>query len=154
MGAPERIVNVASRTGRYKIDLHDLQLEKRKYSAFTAASQAKLALVIYSAELARRLEGTGVSANCLHPGLVKSHITKELSPLMRGFLRLVSTTPQKGARTAVYLATSPAVENLSGQFFGPKQKPIKPPAQAQDQGLRERLWDLSLELTGLRQQPQ
>jgi NAD(P)-dependent dehydrogenase (short-subunit alcohol dehydrogenase family) len=150
-GAPARIVNVASRTGGYKIDLDDLMLKKKKYSAIPAASQSKLAQVMFTLELAQRLEGTGVTVNALHPGLVKSGITRELPLFIRTMLNLVSTTPEKGARTALYLATSPDVENVSGQFIGPKRKPLKLAAQANEPEARQRLWDLSVEMTALRQ---
>lgn len=146
-GAPSRIVNVASKTGRYAIDLDDLAVT-RKFSAFGAGSQSKLALVMFTVELARRLEGTGVTVNALHPGLVKSGLTRNMSPMMRTVLNLVSTTPQKGARTAVYLATSPEVEGVSGQFFA-KCKPVKMSAQARDEEARRRLWEQSVELTGI-----
>jgi NAD(P)-dependent dehydrogenase (short-subunit alcohol dehydrogenase family) len=145
-GAPARIVNAASRTGGYKIDFEDLML-KKKYSAIPAASQSKLALVMFTLELAQHLEGTGVTVNALHPGLVKSGIVKELPLFMRTMLNLVSTTPKKGARTAIYLATSPDVEGVSGQFYGAKQKPMKLAEQANDPALRRRLWDESVEMT-------
>jgi NAD(P)-dependent dehydrogenase (short-subunit alcohol dehydrogenase family) len=147
-GAPARIVNVASRTGGYKIDFDDLML-KKKYSAIPAASQSKLAQVMFTLELARRLEGTGVTVNALHPGLVKSGITRELPFFMRTMLNLVSTTPEKGARTTLHLAASPEVENVSGQFIGPKRKPLKLAAQANEPEARRRLWDLSVEMTAL-----
>ncbi len=142
----------ASRTGGYKIDFDDLML-KKKYSAILAASQSKLAQVMFTLELAQRLEGTGVTVNALHPGLVKSGITRELPFFMRTMLNLVSTTPEKGARTALYLATSPEVENVSGQYIGPKRKPLKLAAQANEPEARRRLWDLSVEMTALRQAP-
>lgn len=149
-GAPSRIVNVASKvTNRYSIDLDDLA-QKRKYSTFSAGSQSKLALMMFTVELARRLDGTGVTVNALHPGFVKSGLTRDLSPMMRTLLNLMSTTPEKGARTAIYLATSPEVEGVSGQFFA-KRKPAKLNAQALDQDARRRLWEQSLVLTGLEQ---
>jgi NAD(P)-dependent dehydrogenase (short-subunit alcohol dehydrogenase family) len=146
--APSRVVTVASRTGRATVDVDDLMLT-RKYSAVAATSQSKLAEVMFTLELARRLEGTGVTANALHPGLVKSTLTKELPAAMRGFLYFVSRAPAHGARTTVFLATSPEVESVSGTFFGPNRKPLKLPAQARDDGLRRRLWTVSARLTGL-----
>ena len=146
-GAPSRIVNIASKTGRYAIDLEDLAL-RRKFSMFSAGSQSKLALVMFTIELAPRLEGTGVTVNAVHPGFVKSGLTREMGPLMRTVLNVVSTSPEKGARTAVYLATSPEVEGVSGQFFS-GMKPTKPSAQARDEEARRRLWEQSVELTGL-----
>lgn len=147
-GAPSRIVNIASRTGRYALDVDDLMFERRKYTMFSAASQSKLALVMFTLELARRLEGTGVTVNAVHPGLVKSSLTDGMPPALRTMLKLVSTTPEKGARTAVHLATSPDVEGVSGAFFGPKQKRLKLPAQAADEEVRRRLWDRTVALAG------
>jgi NAD(P)-dependent dehydrogenase (short-subunit alcohol dehydrogenase family) len=148
-GAPARIVNVASRTGGYKMDFDDLMLNK-KYSAIPAASQSKLAQVMFTLDLAQRLEGTGVTVNALHPGLVKSGLVRELPFAMRTMLHLFSTSPEKGARTALYLATSPEVEGVSGQFFSAKLKPMKLAEQAGDPVARRRLWDASIEMTALR----
>jgi NAD(P)-dependent dehydrogenase (short-subunit alcohol dehydrogenase family) len=151
-GASARIVSVASRTGRYKLDFDDVMLTK-KYSAIPAASQSKLALVMFTVELAKRLDGSGVTANCLHPGLVKSGVYGELSAMWRTFINLFATTPEKGAQTAIRLASSPDVEGVSGQFFGPKNKQLKLPEQAANEEARKRLWELSIELTGLGKEP-
>jgi NAD(P)-dependent dehydrogenase (short-subunit alcohol dehydrogenase family) len=141
-GAPSRIVNVASMTGRYAIDFDDLE-QRRKYSVMSAGSQSKLALVLFTVELARRLEGSGVLVNAMHPGLVKSGVTRDLSPAMRVLLRLISGKPEKGARVAVHLAADTGV---TGRFFGPGPKEIGLPAQAQDAAARARLWALSEQL--------
>jgi NAD(P)-dependent dehydrogenase (short-subunit alcohol dehydrogenase family) len=143
-GAPSRIVNVASVTGRYSIDFDDVEL-RRKYSAMTAGSQSKLALVLFTVELARRLEGTGVCVNAMHPGLVKSGVARDLSPAVRVFLRLISGKPEKGARVAVHLA---AETDVTGRLFGPGPKEVALPAQAKDAAARTRLWELSERLVG------
>ena len=91
-----RIVNVASRTGRFAIDFADLDFTSRKYSAFAAGSQSKLAMVMSTVELAERLSGTGVTANAVYPGLVRTGIAKELPAVPRTLLNAISTTPAKG----------------------------------------------------------
>jgi NAD(P)-dependent dehydrogenase (short-subunit alcohol dehydrogenase family) len=151
-GAPSRIVNVASRTGRYKIDLDDLALEK-KYSTFSAASQSKLAQVMWTVELAQRLEGRSITANAVHPGLAKSGITRELPALMRVLLNLLSASPEKRAQTTIHVAAAPELADVSGQFFGPKRRPLKLPEQARSEQARRRLWDLSVKLANLEAAP-
>ena len=118
--APARIVNVSS-IGHYggHIDLDDLQLE-RNYRVMKAYSQSKLALVLFTYELARRLEGTGVTANCLHPGAVATNIWgRPLGPFsfLGRLSRLFLISPEKGAKTSVYLVTSKAVEGVTGKYF-------------------------------------
>ena len=152
-GAPSRIVNVSARTGRYRIDVEDVAFRQRKYSIFSAATQSKLAMVMTTVELAERLAGTDVTANAVYPGLVKTGLTNELPAYVRTMLNVISTTPEKGARTTIHVATSPALASVSGQFFGPKQKRLRLPAQAQDKALRRRLWDVSAELTKRDQVP-
>jgi NAD(P)-dependent dehydrogenase (short-subunit alcohol dehydrogenase family) len=152
-GAPSRIVNVTARTGRYRIDFDDIGFTRRKYSTISAASQSKLAMLMATVELARQLAGTGVTANAVYPGLVKTGITKELPAAVRTLLNVISTTPEKGARTTIHVATSPELESVSGQFFGPKQKQLRLPAQAQDAAARRRLWDVSARMTERDQVP-
>ena len=147
-----RVVVVASgahKAGR--IHWEDLQL-KEGYSTIAAYGQAKLANILFTRELARRLEGSGVTANCLHPGAVATDMGVDRET---GFGRLVTSllkpfflTPEKGADTAIYLATSPEVEGLSGRYFY-RRKPASISARASDDAAAARLWKLSEELTGL-----
>ncbi len=152
--APSRIVNVSSDAqAGAKLNFDDLQGEKR-YS-FAAYGQSKLANVMFTYELARRLEGTGVSANVLHPGLVSTGFgSNSKSVLMRGMMGLIGLfkpfmlPPERGAQTSVYLASSPEVEGVSGKYFDKKQaKPSNPVSY--DQAAQKRLWDISAELTKL-----
>jgi NAD(P)-dependent dehydrogenase (short-subunit alcohol dehydrogenase family) len=145
-----RVVIVAS--GAHKIGrIHwdELQL-KHGYSAFKAYGQSKLANVLFTRELARRLEGSGATANCLHPGAVATGMGVDRETGFGGFavrlLKPLFLTPEEGADTAVYLASSPEVEGVSGQYFYRRQ-PAKVSKRARDEASARRLWDLSEELT-------
>jgi NAD(P)-dependent dehydrogenase (short-subunit alcohol dehydrogenase family) len=141
--APSRIVNVASDAHRgLSLDFDDLQSEKR-YFSFPAYGRSKLANILFTYELARRLQGTGVTANALHPGVIASGFGKNDkgwfalgAKLMAPFLM----TPEKGARTSVYLASSPEVEGVSGRYFK-RSKPIKSSRQSYDEAAQKKLWD-------------
>jgi NAD(P)-dependent dehydrogenase (short-subunit alcohol dehydrogenase family) len=149
-GARGRIVVVASgahRIGRIRWD--DLQL-KKGYSAFGAYAQSKLANVLFASELSRRLEGSGAVANSLHPGAVATSmgVNREtgFGGFATGILKPFFLTPEKGADTAVYLATSAEVEGLSGKYFY-RRRESEPSRRAQDAEAARRLWDVSWELT-------
>jgi len=143
--APARIVNVASDAHRdATIDFDNLNGEQG-YNWYTAYGQSKLANVLFTRELARRLEGTGVTANALHPGVVASEIWNRNADWVSWLVRLFTPffrSPQKGAETAVYLATSPEVAGVSGRYFKDCQE--KRPAEvAQDEAVARRLWAVS-----------
>ncbi len=152
--ASARVVNVV---GAYhakgKIDFDDLQGE-RDYNGARANNQAKLALVLFTYELARKLEGTGVTANCLHPGAVATNLVEKDKDYPT-FLRLAyklfkpfARSPEKGAETSIYLASSPDVEGITGKYFvNKKAKPSSP--ESYDTALAARLWEVSAELAGL-----
>jgi|SRR5271157_1605317 len=149
--APSRIVNVSS-VSHYggSIPLEDLQLRKG-YGVMKAYSLSKLALVLFTYELSRRLSGTGVTANCLHPGAVATNIWgNAMGPL--SFLGKVSKLfligPDKGAETPVYLASSPDVEGVTGRYFDDK-KEKKSSAESYDEKLAAELWDRSSAMVGL-----
>ncbi len=153
--APSRVVNVAStahNTARKGIPFDDLQ-STRHYRGMRVYGQSKLANILFTLELARRCEGSGVTANSLHPGTVRTGYGGDGDA--RGFLafgiKIASPfflSPAKGARTSVYLASSPEVENVSGEYFV-KCKPRKPRRWAQDEDAARRLWEVSEELVGL-----
>lgn len=151
--APSRVIAVSS-AGHLAGTMHfdDLMLEKG-YRAFKAYSQAKLANVLFTNELARRLAGTGVTANSLHPGTVRTHFGDELKGAFRIGMYLVrpfEIGPRTGARTSIYLASSPEVEGVSGKYFV-RQKPRRPSAEAADPEIARRLWEVSAKLVGLDQ---
>lgn len=148
--APARIVNVASNAYRFgRIDLEDLQSERR-FGAMRSYGRTKFANILFTTELARRLEGTGVTANCLHPGGVATRLGYDDSLLSWAATRLLKPfllTPARGAATSLHLATAPELEAVSGRYFV-DQRETRPSPDAQDPGLARRLWQLSAELTG------
>jgi NAD(P)-dependent dehydrogenase (short-subunit alcohol dehydrogenase family) len=148
--APARIVTVSSGAhARGRIDFGDLQGE-RDYSGQRAYSQSKLANVMFTYELARRLEGTGVTATVLHPGVVRTSFGAEdqaaYFAVMVGVARLFMKTPAQGARTPIYLASSPEVEGISGRYYV-NRKPKTSGNASYDTTAAARLWQASAGLT-------
>ena len=150
---PARIVNVAGDFHRRaSIRFDDLMTEK-EYSGFRANNQAKLALILFTYELARRLEGTGVTINALHPGAVATDAAMkdpDVSAFGRFMYRLFKPfflTPEKGAATSLYLASSPDVEGVTGKYFI-KQKAVPSSPESYNTEIAQRLWETSLKLTG------
>lgn len=143
--APARIVNVSSaahESGTIAFD--NLQGEK-KYGGMRAYSQSKLANVLFTFALARRLAGKGVTANCLHPGVVATRFGQNAQGLVKTFFTLARPfllTPEKGAVTSIYLASSPEVADVSGEYFV-KCKPVPSSRLSADVALQEKLWELS-----------
>ncbi len=122
-----------------------------RHPGFQRYAQTKLANILFTRELAARLAGTGVTANTLHPGLVKTGIASNNGTFgwfVRTFLGLAAVSPEAGARTVVHLACSPEVEGVTGGYFENEQ-PATPTPAAQDDAAARRLWALSEELTGL-----
>jgi NAD(P)-dependent dehydrogenase (short-subunit alcohol dehydrogenase family) len=150
--APSRIITVSS-AAHYAGTMHfdDLMLE-RGYRPFKAYSQAKLANVLFTYELARRLEGSGVTANCLHPGTVRTNFGKELrgaSRVATAIIRPFEFGPKKGARTPIYLASSPEVDGVSGRYFV-RCRPHRSSVESHNKEEAMRLWEESERLTGPR----
>lgn len=146
--APARVINVSSDAHRGQaIDFDDLQGEKT-YSGWTVYGRSKLMNVLFTYELARRLEGRGVAVNAMHPGFVASGFGKNNGALMSLAMKLISPiarTADEGASTGIYLASSMEVEGVSGKYFVDKQ-PIDSDPLSYDQALAGRLWDTSLEM--------
>jgi len=152
--APARIVTVSSGAQSMgKIDFDDLMGE-RKYSGSDAYNQSKLANVMFTYELARRLEGTGVTATALHPGLTSTAFSAEdpsmglLVKLLRPFMK----SPARGAETPIYLASSSQVEGITGEYFSGR-KAKKSHESSYDTAANARLWQLSADLVGLQVAP-
>lgn len=149
--APSRIVNLASGAQQMgTINLDDLQGEKR-YGGQAAYSQSKLANVMFTYELARRLKGTDVTVNCVQPGIVRTNFGSTGSWGFRLFVRLLTPfmkSPEQGAETPLYLATSPEVEGVSGQYFIDR-KPRQSSKLSYDEAVAHHLWQVSEQLTGL-----
>lgn len=146
--APARIINVSSMAHSRDIAFDNLQGEKH-YATMSNYGQAKLALILFTYELARRLEGTGVTVNTLHPGLVASNFnggTKGIFHFLAGIAYFFAgISVEKGAQTTLYLATSPQVEGVTGKYFVNKQEK-KTARRSYDQALGQRLWQVSEQL--------
>jgi NAD(P)-dependent dehydrogenase (short-subunit alcohol dehydrogenase family) len=150
--APARIINVSSDAhSGGKIDFDNLQGE-RSYSGFGPYGNSKLANILFTTELAHRLEGTGVTVNALHPGLTSTGFGKNnpgfLMKIMGAVIPLIARSPEKGAATSIYLASSPQVQSITGKYFV-DCKVTQPAPQAADRTVARRLWDVSAEMVHL-----
>lgn len=149
---PARVVTVSSGAQAMgRIDFDDLQGEQ-DYSGQRAYNQSKLANVMFTYELARRLAGSGVTANALHPGVVRTNFGREDSKgwmrLMLPVIRPFMKSPEHGAATSIHLASSAEVEGVTGRYFA-NSKPKASSKASQDTAAAARLWDVSSELVGL-----
>jgi retinol dehydrogenase 12 len=149
--APARIVCVSSDAHRgARLNFDDLQ-NTRKYAGFRVYAQSKLMNVLFTYELSRRLEGSGVTANALHPGFVASGFAKNNGLLFRlamPLAQLGALSPREGARTSIFLASSPEVEGVSGKYFTKEKEVQSDPASYDEQSAR-RLWEISAEMSYL-----
>ena len=149
---PSRVITVSSEAQRWgKIDFDDMQ-STRKYRGFPVYGTTKLANVMFTYELAERLKGTFVTANCLHPGGVGTNFGKNNAGPMALFFRVAKPfmrTPEQGADTLIWLSSSSDVEGVSGKYFSDR-KEIEAQKGARDPAVRRRLWEISEELTGLK----
>ena len=153
-GAPSRIVNVTSVFAHFgRLDLSDVMFERRRYSSTRAYNQSKLANVMFTTELAARLAGTGVSANCVAPGLVATDLMREhwwfgprwLRPLWSSWL----LSPDAAAARVAQVAASEELAGVTGKCFAATLRPIAIPRRALDADARRALWDLSAALTAI-----
>ena len=151
-GAPSRVVNVSSVFAHFgRLDIDDVMFERRRYSSTRAYNQSKLANAMFTMELAARLEGSGVSANCVAPGLVATDLMREhwwfgprwLRPLWSSWL----LSPDAAAARVVQVATSEALDGVTGECFAASLRPVALPRQARNAATRRALWDLSARLT-------
>ncbi len=154
--APARIVNVSSELHRRgygdgRIAFEDLNGE-RLYGGWRAYGQSKLANILFTRELARRLDGTGVTANALHPGVVATGFGRNnrtgWMPYLQALYRPFSRGAAKGADTPVWLAAAPQLEAVTGRYFKDRRE-LRPAAQARHDGDAARLWEVSETMTGL-----
>ena len=148
--SPARIVNISSEGHRQgKIDFNDLGFEKG-YFGMKAYGRSKLANILFTYELARHLEGTGVTVNALHPGHIATDIWKNdfgvMGPVLKWFMSRIALSPEEGAENSIFLATSPEVEGIHGKYFI-KNEPAQSSPTSYDEEIAHRLWKLSTELT-------
>ncbi len=149
--APARIINVSSEAHVFsKIDFDDLNLDK-KFNEFQAYGRSKLANIYFTYELAERLAGTGVTVNCLHPGMVKTNFQR-YSKMVQDAIKKAPPglliSPEEGAKTTIYLATSTEVENVTGRYFE-NLKAKKSSRRSYEREIQKKLWEISEKLTGL-----
>jgi NAD(P)-dependent dehydrogenase (short-subunit alcohol dehydrogenase family) len=150
--APSRVINVSSGSHRgAQIDFDNLRGESG-YRGLQAYGQSKLANVLFTYELARRMEGTGVTVNAVHPGFVLTNLGRDngwlIHKIIRLAMRLRGISSEEGAETLIYLATSPELERVTGKYFH-KIKPVETSPQSYNSDTALRLWEISEELTGL-----
>jgi len=149
--APARIINIASDLhSRATMKFDDLGGE-RSYGGMRSYGQSKLGNVLFTYELARRLAGTGVTVNCVHPGAVATNLAKNNGALAMAVWKLIGLfvkSPEVGARTQVYLAAAPEVEGITGKYFI-DSKEARSSAESHDANVAQRLWDISAQMTGL-----
>src|SRR5499427_2707437 len=149
--APARVITVTSDAhSAAKLELDDPNLE-HGWDSWRSYANSKLANILFTRELARRLDGTGVTANCAHPGVVRTGFGREGKPLLRlgtTLARPFFLSPERGADTVVYLASSPDVAGETGGYYVKRQQ-REPSAAARDDAAARKLWDISAKLTGL-----
>jgi len=150
--AGARIVTVASNAHRgARLDFEDLQ-SRRGYAGFPVYSRSKLCNILFNRELARRLTGSGVTANALHPGFVATRFGNDSGGIVRAVLKVAkpigAISPEEGAQTIIYLASSPKVAEISGDYFY-ECKPATPTAEARNDDDARRLWEISQQIAGL-----
>jgi NAD(P)-dependent dehydrogenase (short-subunit alcohol dehydrogenase family) len=150
--APSRVITVSSEAQRWgNLDFGDMQ-SRRRYRGFPVYGMTKLANIMFTYELADRLQGTGITANCLHPGSVGTNFGQNNRGPMALFFRTFKPfmrSPEQGADTLIWLASSLEVEGVSGKYFSDR-KEIEAKEIAYDPDARRRLWEISEELTGLK----
>jgi NAD(P)-dependent dehydrogenase (short-subunit alcohol dehydrogenase family) len=150
--APARIINVDSDNHRFvRLDMRDLQLQHR-YGFLRAYGRSKLALLLFTYDLARRLHGSGITVNAMEPGPTATNFgQRDSGPVARMLLHFISSrfgSPEKGAKTSIYLASSPEVETITGKYFV-KSVPRRSSARSYDESLQRQLWEESAKLVNL-----
>lgn len=149
--APARIVNVSSVAQSFgSMEFDNLQGE-RSYSEIQAYGRSKLANVMFTYALARRLNNTGITVNCLHPGSVRTSFASDSKGIFGTIARLIrpfELSAEKGAQTSIYLASAPEVSATTGAYFD-KSRPVRSSSQSYDQAAQERLWQVSQQMVGL-----
>ena len=144
--SPQARVITITAPSTTRLNFDDLQGE-RKFNALSAFGASKMCNLLFTYELARRLAGTQVTSNALHPGLMKSNLMSEAPAPIRWLTRLFSSTPERASLSLLHLASSPKLASVSGQFFK-GMKPSSSSAYSRDEQVQRRLWDVSAQLVG------
>ncbi|WP_437672488.1 SDR family oxidoreductase [Sorangium sp. So ce131] len=146
--APSRIVVLSSRMHyQGRMDWDDLQFERRKFSRMKAYGQSKLANVLFTKALSRRLTGTGVTVNAVHPGVVATEFSRDFPQVLMKLFSLFMLTPEQGAACSLHVATAPELAGVTGEYFE-KSRAIPAAKAALDEVAQERLWKLTEALAG------
>ncbi|MFW9829397.1 MAG: SDR family oxidoreductase [Promethearchaeota archaeon] len=147
--APSRIINISSALHKNAtLDFDDLQCENKNYRAFKVYGVSKLAVTMFTYELSRKLNGTGVTVNAVHPGVVNTNLGRDQSAFSQLFAKAFFKKPRKGAETSIYLASSPEVEGITGKYFVNK-KPKESSEDSYNEEEAKKLWEISAKLTNL-----
>jgi len=147
--APSRIINVGSAAHRFgKINFDDLQSENKKSRFMKLYGNSKLAMTLVSYELSKRLQGSNVTVNVVHPGIINTNLGRDRSSISTGFSKRFFKPPEVGAETSLYLASSPEVEGITGKYYANKQQK-KSSKESYNEEYAKRLWDITEEMTGL-----
>lgn len=152
--APARVINVSSgEESRARLDINDLQLNNHRYGFFRSYGQSKFAMMLFTYELARRLQGTGVTVNAMNPGpTVTNFGSHDLAPFTRSLLHFMAARigikAEKAAETNIYLASSPEVQSVSGQYFQ-NSAARKSSPRSYDESLQRQVWEESARLVKL-----
>ena len=141
--SPSRIINVSSALHRGKINFGDIEM-KNEYNGMKAYAQSKLAVILFTRLLAKKLEKDGITVNCLHPGVIATNIIRDRGKAIRFLSRLLFKSPKNGARTSIYLASAPEIENTTGEYFSNK-KIVKSSDESKDMETAKKLWKLAEE---------
>jgi len=145
--APSRVINVTSAAHkRAKMDFEDLQSENKKYRLFTVYGISKLGEMLITYELSRKLEGTGVTVNAVHPGVVNTNLGRDQSKFSQWFARTFFKSPEEGAKTSIYLASSPDVEGITGKYFI-NSEPRQSSEESYNLENAEKLWNICEKMT-------
>lgn len=144
-----RIVNVSSEAHRFANMNFDDLLSEKDFNSFKAYGRSKLANILFTKKLSSMLAADGITVNCLHPGVVATNLFDKMGGFMKGIFQMFMITPEKGAQTTIHLATSDDVKGVSATYFK-KSKPATSSPQSNNPEAAEKLWQLSVELTGLK----
>ncbi|NVM18416.1 MAG: SDR family oxidoreductase [Candidatus Lokiarchaeota archaeon] len=147
--APSRIINVSSAAHRMaKLDFNDLQCSNKKMRLMSIYGNSKLALTLVSYELSRRLEGTKVTVNIVHPGMIDTNLGRDMSKFSQKFGKGFFKKPEVGAETSIYLASSPEVEGITGKYYTKKEQKQSSKESCNEE-YAKKLWEISEEMTNL-----